>query len=334
LIAITSGKHEVARAFTAELFSIARKQNDAGYLLQAHHSAWSTEQPIGNFRAAHGYVEAGLPLYDKDAHRDHAVLYGGHDPGVCGYTIDARVLQVLGEPDRALAQLDRGLALARELAHPPSLIHALGFAAEASFVFRDPARALTVVAEYLPLASEFGSAVGVANATMMRGWANAVLGAVEPGLAELRDGLARWRSTGSKFYGPVRLGRVAAALIAAGEIEQAAPLLAEAFRVMESTGERWYEAELHHLQGLALAGSSPTRLDEAEACFEKAVSVARSQDAHLFELRAAIALSRLTCDAKQRKRRRALLGSIYGGFTEGFDTPDLKEAKALLDGFA
>ena len=331
LIAVTTGNREVAQACAAELFSIARKQNDAGYLLQAHHSVWAAEQPIGNLRAAHEHVEAGLPLYDKSAHRNHAVLYGGHDPGVCGYTIDARVLQVLGELDRASVQLDKGLALARELEHPPSLIHALGFGAEACFVFRDPGRTLTLVAEWLPLAFEFGSAVGVANATMLRGWANVMLGEVEAGLAELHDGLGRWRSTGSKFYGPVRLGRVVAAFIEAGELEQGAALLAEAFQVMESTGERFYEAELHRLRGVLLATSSSSRPAEAEACFENAINLARSQGARLFELRASMALSRLPCDPEQRKRRKALLSSIYDAFTEGFDTLDLKEARALFD---
>jgi len=127
-------------------------------------------------------------------------------------------------------------------------------------VFRDPVRTLTLVADWLPLATEFGSAVGIANATMLSGWAKIILGEFEAGLAELRDGLGRWRSTGSKFYGPVRLGRSVAAFIEAAEVEQGAALLAEAFQVMESTGERWYEAELHRLQGVLLATSSSSRL--------------------------------------------------------------------------
>ena len=327
LIATTRGNSEVALACAAELFSIARKQNDAGFLLQAHHSAWAAEQPLGHFKAAHEHVEAGLLLYDKDLHRDHAVLYGGHDPAVCGYLLDARVLQVLGEPDRALAQLEKGLALARELAHPPSLIHALGFAAEACFVFRDPVKTLTLVAEWLPLVTEFGSPVGAANATMLRGWANIMLGEIAAGLAELRDELGQWRSTGSKFYGPVRLGRVVTAFIEAGEVGEGATLLAEAFQVMESTSELWYEAELHRLQGLL--ARAPARLAEAEGCFENAMKVARSQDARLFELRAAIALLRLQCDPEQRRAAQGASRVELGAFTEGFGTPDLKEAKAL-----
>jgi predicted ATPase len=147
------------------------------------------------------------------------------------------------------------LALARELGHPPTLVHALGFAAEACFVFRDPVSTLTVVTEWLPLATQFGSALGVANTTMLHGWANVMLGEVETGLAGLRDGLARWRATGSKFYGPVRLGRAASTLLEAGEIEDGAALLAEAFQVMESTGERWYAAELHRPRGRASGGT-------------------------------------------------------------------------------
>jgi predicted ATPase len=176
--------------------------------------------------------------------------------------------------------------------------------------------------------------VGVANAMMMSGWAKVVLGNAEAGLPELRDGLDRWRSTGSKIWGTVRFARVAAAFIEVGQAEQGAALLSEAFHVMDSNDEHWYEAELRRLQGEILAAISSSRMREAEACLEHAVKVARSQGARLFELRAVIALSRLQCDPAQCKRRTAQLGSIYAGFAEGFDTPDLKEARTLLDELA
>lgn len=247
---------------------------------------------------------------------------------------DAFLLQALGQPDRAVARIDQGLALARELAHAPSLIHALWWAAETHFLRHNPVRVATLVAEWLPMASEFGSPVGVASATMMSGWAKFALGDAEAGLAELRNGLDRWRSTGSKIWGSLRLGRAAAAFIEAGDAGQGAALLTEAFQVMDGNGERWYEAELLRLQGVILIRSSSNGTAEARACFERAVKVARSQGARLFELRAAVALSRLQCAPEQRKQRNALLGSIYGSFTEGFDTPDLEEARALLDEFA
>ena len=220
----------------------------------------------------------------------------------------------------------------RALVHSPSLIHALWISAETHFLRRDPLRVATLVAEWLPMASEFGSQVGVANATMMNGWAKVMAGDVEVGLAELRDGLDRWRSTGSKMWGSHRLARAAAAFIEASHVREGAALLTEAFQVMDSNGERWCEAELLRLQGLLAI--STARTAEAEACFAKAINVASSQCARLFELRAAVAMNRLPSDPSERKRRKTLLGSIYGGFTEGFDTRDLEEARALLDEFA
>ncbi len=334
MIAFVSGKQEVADACKAELFSIARRENDAGYLLQAYHCAWPGELLTGNLNSAHEHIDAGLPLYDKDAHRDHAVLYHGHDPAVCGYLSDALVLQASGQPDRSMARLGAGLALARELAHAPTLNHALWYAAETYFLRRDPVGVATLVAEWLPTVSEFGSSLGVANATMLNGWAKVVAGDREAGLAEMRNGLDRWRATGSKTWGSVRLGRAAAAFIEAGDAGQGAALLTEAFQVMDGNGERWYEAELHRLQGVALMRSSSIRTVEAEECFERAITVARSQGARLFELRAVTALVRSQCDPEERGRRKALLDSIYSGFTEGFDTPDLREARALLDELA
>ena len=330
LVANTKGNREAALNCTAELFSIARDQNNPGYLLQAHHCAWPMEMAIGNIRAAHEHAEAGLPLYSKAMHRDHAVLYGGHDPAVCGYLSDSGSLQMLGQPDRSLVQLDQGLALARELAHPPSLIHALGFGAETCFLRRDPGRIVTLVADWLPLVSRYSSTVGVANAMMTRGWALVMLGEREAGLAELRDGLDRWRSTGSKFFGPVRFGRAVEAFLEMGQVGEATALLGEAFDVMASTSERWFEAELHRLKGLVLAAGSRDQQPEAAASFQRAIDVARSQGARLFELRAAMALCRQQGDPEESQRRYALLASVYRRFTEGFETPDLVEAKALL----
>jgi predicted ATPase len=283
---------------------------------------------VGNFEAVHKHIEAGLPLYDRVAHGNHAVLYAGHDPEPCGYLTDALALQALGRADSSLARLEKGLALARELAHPPTSIHVFGMCGDLCFLRRDSNRVMLLADEWLSLTSNFGSAVGVANAMMARGWATTLLGDHGAGLAELRDGLDRWRSTGSKVWGPNRLGRAVDAFIAAAEVDQGTILLDEAFEAMESTGQRWYEAELHRLRGLL--ASSADRTADAEACFEDAMRVARSQGANLFELRAAMASSRLPCGPEQSERRRERLVSIRGRFMEGFHTPDLDEARALL----
>ena len=129
-----------ARSLTDELFSIARSQDDPGLLLQAHHAAWPLELTFGDLNLATGHIEAGLNLYRQETHGQQAMLYGGHDPAVCGYTLGALVSQILGYPDRASMQLQKGLALARRLAHPPSLMHALWMGAEMRFVRSDPTR--------------------------------------------------------------------------------------------------------------------------------------------------------------------------------------------------
>jgi hypothetical protein len=127
------------------------------------------------------------------------------------YTQDAILLQILGYPERALAQLNKGLMLARELEHPPSMVHALWFGAETNFHRRDPRTVMQIVEEWLPMVSVHGSAVGIANAMILHGWALVISGQRETGLAELREGFGRFRATGSKVYVSYRLGRAAEA---------------------------------------------------------------------------------------------------------------------------
>jgi predicted ATPase len=330
-IGLSTGNIRSARSFTNELFSIASAQDDPGLLLQAHHAAWPLEWVFGDLGIAHKHADAGLNLYSKETHSDQALHYGGHDPAVCGYAIDAIILQILGYPDRSLTQLSRGLALARELAHPPTLMHALWFGAETYFLCRDPVRTAALVDEWLPLAAGYSSSVGAANARMLRGWAMVMAGEREAGLAELRDGLDRFRKTGATLLASYRLGRAAAVFLEAGEIEEATRVLSEAIQAAETGRERWYEAELYRLKGLLMLRSSINVHEQATTCFQRASAVAHSQGARLFELRAAIALNRQKNLKEQQKRHKALLSLIYDGFVGGADTPDLKEARALLD---
>jgi predicted ATPase len=200
------------------------------------------------------------------------------------------------------------------------------------YVRREPHAVEDVVASVLPILSEHGSVVGVANATMLRGWALVVQGEVQQGIAYMREGLKAWRGTGSMYLVPYRLARVADAYRIAGNSENGRHLIVEAIKAMERFEDRWFDADLYRLQGelLLLGGTDP---DKAAACFERAVAAARLQGAHLLELRAATSIARLLCSSGKGRRSHArdLLAPIYGRFTEGFDTADLKEAKALLD---
>jgi predicted ATPase len=318
-----------SRPLIDELFDIARRQDDPDLQLQAHHAAWGRAVISGDFVEAQEHIDAGLALYRREVHGQHAHIYGGHDPGTCAYGYGAQIACILGHSEDSLRKLDQGLALARDLTHPPTLATALGGAASVRAIRREPIEVEKLIGPLLPLASKHGSAVGVANAKMLLGWALVARGQVDEGLVELQLGLEAWRATGSKYSAPFRLGRAADAYRMAGLTEEAMCLVTEAEETMEQVGERWFEAELHRLKGGLHLDSGDHH--EAENCFRRAIEVARRQSARLFELRSANSLGRLWRSQGHPDRARELLAPLFAWFTDGFDTIDLKEAKAQLD---
>jgi len=183
----------------------------------------------------------------------------------------------------------------------------------------------------MTLCTEQGYAFYLAAGTMLRGWALAEQEAVEEGIAQMCQGLAAYRATGTVGWQPYSLALLAEAQAKAGRADEGLSVLAEAFRLVDKTGERFYAAELHRLQGqLLLQQAIPDAL-RAEACFHQALAIARHQQAKSLELRAAMSLSRLWQRQGQRQEVCSLLAPIYGWFTEGFDTADLQEARALLE---
>jgi predicted ATPase len=317
------------RRLNDELFEIAGAQEDSGLLLQAHHAAWGPAMNSGDLVAARRHVESGLAIYQREVHGQHAHIYGGHDPGMCAYTYGAQIVAMLGHLDESIQMLDDGVALARDLAHPPTMAGALADAADVRVFRREPLEVEALFGSLFPLVSKHGSAVGVANAKMLHGWALVAAERVEEGIVELRSGLEAWRATGSKFWVPYRLGRTADAFRIAGLVEEAQRHASEAMKAMEQSGDCWYGAELHRVQGDLLLAGGDRR--EAEACYLRAIALAHEQSARLFELRSANNLARLWRGQSQFEKARELLAPIYAWFTGGFDTVDLKEAKALLD---
>jgi class 3 adenylate cyclase/predicted ATPase len=326
LVAFTAGDFPSATRIVDELFEMANTSEDSALTLQAHHAAWSTFMVIGPLAEARQHVARGLALYRRDAHGEHALQYGAHDPGVCGYMIDALIASVMGYPDRAVQQMQEGLALAHDLDHRPTLIHALWKTAELQQMRREPQKVEESVNDVLQLLGKHGSAVTVANATMLRGWAGVMQGRNEEGLAVMREGLEAWRATGSKYHVPYRLARAAEAHLIAGEFEDGLLLLAEA---SDQGGDSWLAPELPRLKGELFLHAG--RGYEVEEYLAQALNAARQQSARLLELRAAMSMARLWRDQGKREQARELLAPIYGWFTEGFDTRDLKEAKVLLD---
>jgi predicted ATPase len=337
LASFSGGDSRSAAALADQLFALARQQTSEELMLQSHHAAWTTALYLqGDLRAVQRSVESGIQLYRREAYQHHALVYGGHDPAVCGHGIGGLVSALLGHLERALFEANEALALGHNVSHHGSLAHAYWLASEVHYLRRDAAAASEIASEMLPFVAVHGSAVALANAMLFQGWGLVASGRIDEGLAQLRDGLSRWRRTGSKINGPFRLLRAADGLLLADETDEALALLAEAAALAEETGEHWSDAEVDRLSGIAKLRRSvgASDLAQAEQHLRRAVAVAERQSAKLLQLRSATSLARLWRDQGKPAEARDLLAPICGWFTEGFDTLDLKEAKALLDELA
>ena len=316
------------RKFSHRLQQLTAADADEELRLQAHHSAWTTCLFSGEPAAAHEHCEAGRRLYDPERHRLHRQLYGGHDPGPCALYMGAQAHWLLGHPDTGVQIGNEALALAERIAHPFTLGAALVMQAMVHLDRDEPEMALQRIeaAEVLAVEQRIGL---VLEPQILRGAVMTAQGAFQEAIDRLREGLTQPRAIRLRHYGLVRL---AEALSRQGEHVEALVRVKEGLDDQERTGQRRWEAELHRLEGLALLGLN--RLDEAGAVFEEALRIARKQQAKSYELRAAMSLARLWGEQGRRGEARELLAPVYGWFTEGFDTADLKDAKALLDQLA
>jgi len=312
-----------------QLLSLAQRTQDTGLLVQAYHALGPTYWQRGDWASAQAYLEQGIALYNSQQHRSHASLYGGHDPGVCCLCLAAWCRWMLGYPDQALRRSQEALALARELSDPASLAHAQFFVGMLH-QFRRDASATEQLAEALErLSTEQGFPFHLAAALVLRGWALAERGQGEEGLTHIRQGMAIW-PPGALSWRCYFLSLLAEVYGKADKYEDGLAALAEALRAIEDNGLRWYEPEMHRLQGVLLLAGAPDSPGDAEACFRQAIALGRHQGAKSWELRAVMSLSRLLHHQGQTAEARQILAEAYGWFTEGFDTVDLREAKALL----
>jgi class 3 adenylate cyclase len=298
---------------------------DSELRLQAHHSAWTTHLFGGRPAAAREHCDEGRRLYDPERHQRHRLLYGGHDPGVCAGYIGAEVHWLLGFPERGLAIGNESLALAEHIAHPFSLESAQLFNAMLHLDRGEPELALERLRAAEALAAEQRLGL-IIEPRLLRGVALMAQGAFDDAVARLREGLAGRLGA---MFAPYGRARLAEALTRQNKHEAALAVLREALEEQERTGQRRWESELHRLEGIALFGLN--RLEEGETALREALRIARLQQAKAYELRAATSLVRLWGDRGRRAEAHALLAPVYGWFTEGFDTADLKDAKALLD---
>jgi predicted ATPase len=276
------------------------------------------------------HLEMGLALYEPGRDRGSAFVYALDTRVVCSFWL-VHVLLAQGYPEQARVRMGEALAYARELAHPYTLAYALSVACIFHGRQRPGSEARAEAETLVALATERGFPLPTAVGTVVAGWASTQEELADEGIARMGRGLANYTATGAELWVPDLLALLAQAHGRAGRPAAGLHFLAEGLDRVDRTGGRWLEAELHRLRGeLLLALASPD-LAEAETGFSRAIGVAREQGAKMWELRAATSLARLWRDQGRHAEAHDLLAPIYGWFTEGFDMPDLRDAKALLD---
>ena len=314
------------RRLSDRLLQLTARETDVGLRLQGHHSAWATSLFSGEPASAREHCDAGCQLYDPEHHRSHSLLYGGHDPGICARFLGAMIYWLLGYPQQALTLSTEAVAMAERLAHPLSLEIALLYGAMLHLDRGEPELALLRLdaAETLVADQRLGFIV---EPHFLRGAALTAQGEFANAVASLREGLAS--RLGTLRDRPYGLARLSEALTRQGKHEAALAAAMEGLEVREKTGSRQWEAEFQRRAGIALQGLN--RLEDAERAFQEALRVARTQQAKAYELRAAMSLAQLWGERGRRIEAREVLAPVYGWFTEGFDTADLREAKKLLE---
>jgi predicted ATPase len=327
--------------------------------MEAYRSLGITLFHLGEFGAAHAHLEQSLALYDAQRDHSHFFLYSILEPGVFSLSFAALVLWHLGYPDQALQKSMAARALGQERSYPYSLGGARLYAAVSHQLRRERPLTQEWAEAVINLAHEHGFPVWFGKGTVLQGWALAERGQREEGIRQIGQGLATQQAVGAGFFRSYYLVLLAEACGKAGQAEQGLTVLSEALETVHRMGERFYEAELYRLKGELLLAQenqkakietdprplNPEPQGEAEACFLKAIAVAQKQQAKSLELRAVMSLVRLrqqqaaqsdsrdTNHGAQTKLDEAhkMLSEIYSWFTEGFDTKDLQEAKALLE---
>jgi predicted ATPase len=323
-------EYQQARELAEEALSLAQQIDDPLHVMLGHWYLGIILFNLGKYTTTRAHLKHVFDFYNPEQHHRSLVFLRGSDSGTSALAYDACCLWCLGYPDQALIKSQETIDLARELDHPFSLADALCYAGCLFNVMRRDAPALKIYAEQLlQLSNEIGLAGWIGTATCFHGEAIAMLGQVSEGIAQIHAGMAANEPIFVRLNLVEALRAMAEAQVKAGRPQEGLTILVEALDLAEQTGESHWEAELHRLRADLLLMLNDE--EGAEANFKKAIEVARQQKARSWELRAATNLARLWQKQGKKDGARQLLGEIYSWFTEGFDTPDLIEARTLLD---
>jgi class 3 adenylate cyclase/predicted ATPase len=317
-----------ARELAEHCLLLVQRLDDPARLIVAHDVLGETLFFLGDFAHARAHLERAVSLYDPQKRRSHRALT---DPGVSSLSLLAGALWMLGYPEQARQKSTEALRLAEAIAHPHILASALIIATHVSQLRQEVSATQARAEAVMTLATEHGFPFWLAEATIFVGWAQAEQGQGSEGIAQIQQGLATRQAIGLELSQPAFLTMLAEAYERVGQPAEGLAVLGDALTRVDKTRERWREAELHRLKGELLLALSPENQTDAEACFQQALAIARHQSAKSLELRAATSLARLWQQQGKRAEALQLLRDVYGWFTEGFDTADLQEARALLE---
>jgi class 3 adenylate cyclase/predicted ATPase len=328
---MVSGDMRGACNDTARILDLAHRLDDRDLRMEAHHLGWSALCFKGEYHSAQRHAEEGIAHYDRD--RDHHLtyVYSGHDPGVCCRAFGSLSLAQLGLHDQALSLCEDGIALAESLQHPFSLAVALWATGLLHQLRRAPAETLEVGDRMIAYCTESGLPPMVPLGKVFRGDSLARLGEAAEGIALMRDGIAELRAHGTLFSLPSFFPALADAYARTGDVDNAMETIEDGLGAAEAGSDHFSLPEAHRIKASLLLARSSEDRPAAEASYRTAIAVAGRQDAKLLQLRARTDLARLLAETGRRSDAVDLLSAALPKFSEGFDTPDLRDAKALME---
>jgi predicted ATPase len=321
---------DVMRNLAAQFLALAEKQGETVPLMIGHRVMGMSSLHTGDIAQGRVHFDRAIALYEPAEHRPLATRFG-QDTRVAALSFQSFVLWMLGYPEVALTNSDKALKDAREISQAATLMYALDVIPLTHIHCGNYATANVQLDEVAALADVKGALFWKALGMSLQGWLFALTGEPSNAVQMITSGIAACRSTGATVCVPSHLSYLGRAYAELGQFDDARRYVGEAITAVETSNERWFEADIHRVAGeIALMSPGPDAA-KAEACFERALAVARAQQAKSWELRAAMSIARLWRSQGKSQQARELLAPVYSWFTEGFDTRDLKEAKALLD---
>jgi len=331
LASYNADSRDDTRASAAQLLELAEKRATSAELMIGHRVMGITLLSAGEIMRGRAHLDRAFALYDPAKHRPLITRFS-IESGVVIRAFRSRALWLLGYPDAALADAENALMAAREIGQATTLLSALTFGSVTLIDCGNYAKAAAQLDEAAVLANEKGALFWNARAMLIRGYLSASTGKAAEAAEAITTGLTTYRSTGATVFLPFYLSYLAMAQAELGQFDEARRRIDEALTAMETAKESWCEAELYRIAGEIELKSPQREAAKAQAHFERALGVARSQQAKSLELRAAMSIARLWRDRGRRREASELLAAVRAWFTEGFDTFDLREANALLDG--